>query len=177
MQLEWFCLDLYLLFHKYLMVHAQDSEWTIGEMEDLRQWLEQVTDWHEIVDRMKKFASNIVSLLSKSDETSGKDMIEAVRLYINSHYQESLTLQTIAERFYIHPNYFSKRFKEKCGESFIDYLTSVRMKEATKLLRDTELKVQEIGERVGYEDSAYFGSVFRKAHGETPKQFRERRLP
>lgn len=176
-QLEWFCLDLYLLFNKYLITHARDSEWTIGELDDLHQWLQQVMDWHEIVNRMKKFASNIVAMLSKSDQIAGKDIIEAVRVYIDAHYQESLSLQTIAERFFIHPNYFSKRFKEKCGESFIDYLTAVRMREATLLLIDTDLKVHEIGERVGYEDSAYFGSVFRKMHGETPKQYRERLTP
>lgn len=176
-QLEWFSFDLFLLFHKYLIEQSGDSEWQIGEMDDLRQWLQQVTHWQEIVDRMKCLTDNIVVRLTTADPLASREIVEAVRLYINLHYSEPLSLHFIAERFYIHPNYFSKRFKEKCGESFIDYVTSVRMKEAVRLLKETEFKVHEIGERVGYEDAAYFGSVFRKFYGETPKQYRDRLIP
>ncbi|REE87484.1 two-component system response regulator YesN [Paenibacillus taihuensis] len=172
-QAEWFCVDLYLFFNRFLLSNAADAEWTIGEMDDLLRWLQQVTDWHEIAERMNGFARNIVGLLSRRDEATGKEIAEAVKAYIDIHFAEQLSLQSIAERFYIHPNYFSKRFKEKYGESFIDYLTSVRMRAAAELLRDTELKVHQIGERVGFEDPAYFGSVFRKRYGETPKQYRE----
>ncbi|EES72572.1 transcriptional regulator, AraC family, partial [Paenibacillus sp. oral taxon 786 str. D14] len=116
------------------------------------------------------------ALLSKHSSLEGKEIMEAVRLYLEQHYAEPIQLQMIAERFFIHPNYFSKRFKEKYGESFVDYLNSIRMKEAAALLGETNLKIREISERVGFEDAAYFSSVFRKWYGETPKQYRERQL-
>lgn len=174
LQLEWFCVDLYLAFHKYLLTASDSTEWMIGEMDDLRQWLEELSDWREAVIRMKGLADNIIGHLSRTDSMQGKDMMEAVRAYIDGHYREPISLQLIAERFFIHPNYFSKRFKEKVGISFIDYLTAIRMKQAVALLRDGELKVHQIAERVGFEDAAYFSSVFRKTYGTTPKQYREK---
>jgi len=173
-QVEWFCVDLYLLFNKYLLAHAVDAEWTIGEMDDLLRWLQQVTSFVEIEERMRELASTVIGRLSRRSDPTGKAMMELVRAYIAMHYAEPLSLQAIGERFAIHPTYFSKRFKETYGETFIDYLTSVRMDTAARLLRDTELKVHQIGERIGIEDAAYFGSVFRKRYGETPRQYRER---
>ncbi|WP_217594674.1 response regulator [Cohnella sp. GbtcB17] len=173
-QIEWFCVDLYLLFNKYLLANAVDAEWTIGELDDMLRWLQQITRFGEIEERMVVLASTVIGRLARSGELSGKEVMEAVRAYIDHHFAEPLSLQSIGERFSIHPNYFSKRFKEKYGESFIEYLTSLRMKMAAKLLSDTDLKIHQIGERVGIEDAAYFGSVFRKCYGETPKQYRER---
>lgn len=173
MQLEWFCVDLYLLFHKFLLSVSGSTEWMIGEMDDLKQWLEQLTDWRDVVIQMKRMTDNIIGHHSQTDSLAGKDMMEAIRAYIDAQYREPISLQSIAERFYIHPNYFSKRFKEKFGVSFIDHLTAIRMKQAAFLLLDSELKVHQIADRVGFEDAAYFSSVFRKTYGMTPKQYRE----
>lgn len=171
-QLEWFCVDLYLLFQKNLLAHSVNAEWAIGEMDDLQQWLQQLKDWREVSEQMKRLTNNVIGRLSETDGSSGKDIMEGIRIYIEHRYGEPLSLQSISDKFYIHPNYFSKRFKERFGMSFIDYLTSVRMREAAALLHNTELKVHQIAERVGFEDAAYFGSVFRKTFGVTPKQYR-----
>ncbi|MGG1639002.1 helix-turn-helix domain-containing protein [Paenibacillus sp. NRS-1760] len=173
---EWFCVDLYLYLNKYLLANATDSKWAIGELADLQRELQQSMAWDDIVERMKHLVTNMIGLLSKHSSLEGKEIMEAVRLYLERHYAEPIHLQQIAERFFIHPNYFSKRFKEKYGESFVDYLNGVRMKEAAALLLETDLKVREVSERVGFEDAAYFGSVFRKRYGETPKQYRDRHL-
>lgn len=172
-QLEWFCLDLFLLYHKYVLTHAADSDWTIGDRDDLLHWLQEITDWRQAAEQLKRFTRNIIGYLSKAGQLAGKDMMEAIRVFIETHYKEPLSLQSISERFYIHPNYFSKRFKEKFGLSFIDYLTSIRMRHASQLLRSTDLKIHQIADHVGFEDTAYFGSVFRKAFHMTPKQYRE----
>ncbi|CAM4218056.1 two-component system response regulator YesN [Paenibacillus endophyticus] len=173
-QLEWFCVDLYLLLHKYLLSVPHSTEWVIGEMDDLQQWLGLLTDWRDVVVQMKRMTDNIIGHQSRTDSAAGKDIMEAVKAYIDSGYGEPISLQSISEKFFIHPNYFSKRFKEKYGISFIDYLTAIRMKQAALLLRDSELKIHQIAVRVGFEDAAYFSSVFRKMYGETPKQYREK---
>lgn len=175
-QLEWFCVDLYLLFHKYLLAHSEASEWTIGEMDDLLQWLQQLSAWQEVVSQMKSLADNMIRHLSRTDGVAGKNIMEAVRVHIETNYHEHLSLQSISERFYIHPNYFSKRFKEKFGSNFIEYLTAIRMKQAASLLKESELKVHQIAERVGFEDAAYFSSVFRMTYGATPKQYRDQSI-
>ncbi|MBO2942379.1 response regulator [Paenibacillus sp. F411] len=170
---EWFCVDLYLFLNKYWLVHADNSKWAIGELTDLQRELEQTTAWQDIVDMMNKLVTNMIGLLSHTSNLDGKEIMEAVRVYLEQHYAEPIQLSVIAERFFIHPNYFSKRFKEKYGESFVDYLNGLRMKEAARLLVETDLKIREISERVGFEDAAYFGSVFRKRFKMTPGQYRE----
>ncbi|MHA6483309.1 response regulator [Paenibacillus sp. strain BS8-2] len=173
---EWFCIDLYLFLNKYWLAHATDSQWAIGELTDLQRELQQATAWNEIVERMKRLVTNMIGLLSRTNNLEGKEIMEAVRHYLERHYAEPIQLAMIAERFYIHPNYFSKRFKEKYGESFVDFLNGLRMMEATRLLVDTDMKIRDISERVGFDDAAYFGSVFRKRFGETPGQYRDKSM-
>ncbi|QGG56463.1 response regulator [Paenibacillus sp. B01] len=174
---EWFCVDLYLFLNKYWINHATDSQWAIGELTDLQRELQQATAWHEIVEQMKRLVTNMIGLLSKSNNIEGKEIMEAVRLYLERHYAEPIQLAMIAERFFIHPNYFSKRFKEKYGESFVDFLNGLRMKEAARLLVETDMKIRDISERVGFDDAAYFGGVFRKRFGATPGQYRDKGAP
>jgi two-component system response regulator YesN len=171
MQLEWFCADLYLLFRKYLIANTKVTDWIIGEMDDLLLWLQNLTVWQDAVVQMQHIAVNIIGYLSQINPA--KDVMEEVKSYLDLHYGESITLQSISEKFYIHPNYFSRRFKEKYGQSFVDYLTALRMKTALDWLRETDVKIQDIANKVGFEDASYFSNVFRKFYGVTPKQYRE----
>lgn len=173
MQLEWLCVDLYLLFRKYLFANTGVTEWIIGDMDDLLYWLQKLSIWQDAVNQMQNIADNIVGYLSQNNPSSNKDLMEEVKHYMEMNYDKSITLQSISERFYIHPNYFSRRFKERYGQSFVDYLTGIRMKKAMVWLRETDIKIQDIANRVGFDDASYFSNVFRKYYGVTPKQYRE----
>lgn len=97
---------------------------------------------------------------------------EVVR-YINQHYAENLSLHLLADRFYVSPYYLSRFFKEATGFTFVEYLNSVRIKEAKKLLEQTELKVTLIAERVGFGSITHFGRVFKSVTGHTPLFYRK----
>lgn len=107
----------------------------------------------------------------KANETSEK-IFEVVR-YLNDHYWESLTLKTIKDRFFISPYHFSRTFKRITGFNFIEYLNSVRTREAQKLLKETRLSVTEISEKVGFENLTHFGRVFKKITGVSPSTYRK----
>ncbi|ALS28722.1 AraC family transcriptional regulator [Paenibacillus sp. 32O-W] len=85
---------------------------------------------------------------------------------------EDITLSKIAEELSIHPVWLSQVFKKETGQTFTDYLTDLRINRAKTLLRETSMKVYEIATAVGYNDLQYFGSLFKKKTGETPKAFR-----
>jgi two-component system response regulator YesN len=91
--------------------------------------------------------------------------------YILDHYHRSITLQEVADHVYVSQGHLSALFKET-GETYLRFLTSVRMKKATELLRDPFIKVYEVVEKVGYTDPAYFSEVFKKYTGKTPNEFR-----
>ncbi len=97
---------------------------------------------------------------------------EIVR-YINSHYSQNLSLHYLADRFYISPYYLSRIFKEVTGFTFVEYLNSVRVKEAKKLLEISNLKVNVIAEKVGFGSITHFGRVFREITGHAPLHYRK----
>lgn len=93
--------------------------------------------------------------------------------YMNQHYSENLTLSFIAEQFQMSHFYLSRLFKSSTGFSFIEYLNSIRIKEAQQLLKNTDQKVAIISEAVGFENQSYFGKVFKDMTGISPLQFRK----
>lgn len=93
--------------------------------------------------------------------------------FINSHYMEDLSLHLLADKFYISPYYLSRFFKEATGFTFIEYVNSVRIKEAKKLLEQSALKVNVIAEKVGFGSITHFGRVFKTVTGHTPLFYRK----
>ncbi|MBW8347827.1 AraC family transcriptional regulator [Bacillus sp. IITD106] len=100
-----------------------------------------------------------------------KKVFEIVN-FINQHYYEQLTIESISKKFYISSSYFCKVFKENTGFTFIEYLNNIRIKEAISLLKENRYKVGEIAEKVGFESLTHFGRVFKKITGYSPVQYR-----
>ena len=102
--------------------------------------------------------------------------IRPVRLaqqYIQNHYQEPISLEEVSEKVGLSAAYFSVLFKREAGTGFAKYLMNVRMNEAKGLLRETNLPVSEICQRVGYHDIRYFTNTFKKIAGVKPVLFRK----
>ncbi|MBQ9305819.1 response regulator [Butyrivibrio sp.] len=101
---------------------------------------------------------------------------EAFLSYIEANYGKELTVQTMAEHFSYSEVYFCRLFKQHFGESFISFLTNIRIKKAIELLQTTGLSVKDIGRLVGYEDSNYFTKVFRRVTKCSPSEYKEKIL-
>ena len=98
--------------------------------------------------------------------------IETALKYIHQHYQESISMVGVAKLVYRSPEYFSRQFKEEVGENFSVYLTLYRLDRARELLLQTDLRVTEIAEQVGYTTPSYFSRLYKKYKGVTPEQER-----
>lgn len=104
--------------------------------------------------------------------------IVKARLYIDTHYSDpDISLSTVAAQVLLSPTYFSVVFAREAGETFIEYLTNVRIRNAIRLLQTTSLTSSEIAYRVGYHNPRYFYSVFRKVAGLPPNEFRRQHWP
>ncbi|NGZ77209.1 AraC family transcriptional regulator [Saccharibacillus alkalitolerans] len=99
-------------------------------------------------------------------------IFEVVR-YINGHYAEELTLQKLGGKLYVSPYSISRSFKEATGFTFVEYVNSVRVKEAITLLLGTTLKVNVIARKVGFGSVTHFGRVFREVTGHAPLFYRK----
>ncbi|TCM99549.1 AraC family transcriptional regulator [Paenibacillus sp. BK033] len=101
-----------------------------------------------------------------------KRLIEAAMIYMQQHYRQDISLDNCAEHIGTNPFYLSKSFKVVTGKNFIDYLTELRIERAKELLRESELKINDVAEQVGYQHS-YFNRIFKKLEGMTPTSYRE----
>lgn len=101
-----------------------------------------------------------------------RGILRDARQYIDEHFRESVTLETVAARVDLSPYYFSKLFKEQNGTTFIDYLTEVRVRRGKELLKKTRLSLKEICFEAGYRDPNYFSRVFKKSTGRSPSEYR-----
>lgn len=99
-----------------------------------------------------------------------------IKEYLDLHYLRRLTLQDIANAFHMNPYHISHVFQRKYKDSPINYILNRRMAEARQLLVSTDLKVAEIAQLLGYENSNYFTILFRRLMHESPSQYRKREL-
>lgn len=102
-------------------------------------------------------------------------LVEQVIQYVESHYDERITLSDIADKNFVSVWHLSKLISKYCNKNFKDIVNEIRMKYAKKLLLDGNLKVYEVSEKVGITDITYFSKVFKKYNDCTPNEFRNQR--
>lgn len=94
--------------------------------------------------------------------------------YIQNNYQDSISLQDVADYTYVSIYYLSRMFKKEIGKNFVEYLNEYRMNKAKYYLKDFELKTYEVAQLVGISDPHYFSKLFKKYTGETPTDYRSK---
>lgn len=92
--------------------------------------------------------------------------------YMEENYGSSITLTDVADHVGLSPEYLSRLFKEDTGMKFVVYLNNLRLKYALSLLKNTNLKVYEVAEKVGYSNLSYFSTVFKKNFGQNPFEYK-----
>lgn len=151
-------------------LYHTDSNYTLPEV--YQKVNQTLFDFDQILDYFTEFLTNIAKSLAHEALYSSDDIIQNVQSYIQLHYRDTITLDILAETFFINPTYLSSRFKEKTGMKYIDYLNKQRIKKAKILLKTTNLKVSIISHKVGYENEKYFYRVFKKFVKMTPEHYR-----
>jgi AraC-like DNA-binding protein/mannose-6-phosphate isomerase-like protein (cupin superfamily) len=96
---------------------------------------------------------------------------ERILTYIRNRYKDT-NLKEMADYFHFHPSYLSSLVKREFGKNLMDLLTEVRMSEASKLLKNTDMTIENIVYEVGYTNFSYFYKVFKKTYGMTPNQYK-----
>lgn len=98
--------------------------------------------------------------------------ITAVKEYMDNHFQEKITLKSLAQLSYMSPNYMRIKFQELMGISPHSYLEEIRMDHVCRLLTESTLSIGDIASACGFDSIAYLDSVFRRKKGIAPSQYR-----
>lgn len=100
--------------------------------------------------------------------------LQEIKEYLDRHFAEHITLDDLAERFFLNKFYLTRIFKEQFGISINIYITQNRITRAKQLLRFSDLSMEAIGQQCGLSDANYFSRVFKKLEGMTPGEYRRR---
>ena len=111
----------------------------------------------------------------RNSKMTGKygDVILKAKKYIEENYaDQNTTLTTVAQAVCLSPNHFSTIFSQECKTTFIEYLTNVRMENAKRLMRETDMKGYDIAYECGFSDPHYFSYIFKKNTGLSPREYK-----
>ena len=124
----------------------------------------------------EKMISQAIEIRDQNSGNKNRSILKTAVDFIDEHYMdEDISLNTAANVANVSSNHFSALFSQNMGQTFIEYLTTLRMNKAKELLRCTGMRSSEIAGEVGYKDAHYFSYLFKKTQGMTPSEYRKAR--
>ncbi|RAV04639.1 helix-turn-helix domain-containing protein [Paenibacillus sp. YN15] len=175
--------DLLRQFSFELVMRAVQTMESVGiDTEELRtgngnlyERIQQCENYRQTEQLVGDFILKLSAALEHRRSQRGKnDVINGIIAYIQEHYQDSgLSLDRLAGEFDLNPTYISRLFKEYAESNFIDYLIEIRIQAAKELLKNKSIKISDISNEVGYNNSRSFMRTFKKYTGLTPTEYRE----
>ena len=122
----------------------------------------------------EKMVSQAITIRDQNSGNKNRSILKTAVDFIESHYmEEEISLNTVANVANVSANHFSALFSQNMGQTFIEYLTSLRINKAKELLRCTGMRSSEIAGEIGYKDAHYFSYLFKKTQGMTPSDYRK----
>ena len=122
----------------------------------------------------EKMISRAITIRDQNSGNKNRSILKTAVDFIDEHYMdEDISLNTAANVANVSSNHFSALFSQNMGQTFIEYLTSLRMNKAKELLRCTGMRSSEIAGEIGYKDAHYFSYLFKKTQGMTPSDYRK----
>ena len=165
------------------MAHGDD----MGRGADVSQYSTIISDIYTLASssdyirdmRINGKLNDLLTLLMESSwhreahTNAPKKMdISLVKSFLDEHYKEKLSLESVASHFFIDKHYLARLFKEQYGVTLVTYLQQVRITHAKRMLRFTDKSIEEIGLECGIGELNYFSRVFKKLEGVSPSEFR-----
>ena len=127
---------------------------------------------NEALQAMTEKLAKLPPEQEEEDHSAGSFIVNQAVSYMESAYQQKLTLQEVADRCYVSQWHLSKLLNRYAEKSFYDILNSIRIQKAKELLTDPRLKIGDISEMVGYADTAHFARTFKKFEGMSANEYR-----
>jgi two-component system, response regulator YesN len=150
-------------------VETERNEFNIPFYSSLFERINRCVTWEELQNCFQQ----IHGLLFRREELSDrKEQFAEILTYIHSHYGEELSIERFAQQMNMSLGHFSRTFKEVVGEKYVEYIARYRLTMAKQFLLETDLKIDDIAEKVGYWGRNSFIRTFRKYEGTTPAKFR-----
>lgn len=157
-------------------MHWSDSELADTSDDSAYIW-KAVNDRVSLIEMADFLIENIRTLIGQGSEAGHKSRIESARKYIEENYKDSqLSIASIAEHAQVCETYLCALFKKEMNTTVNQYIQKLRVAEACRLLENPEVRMYEIAAKVGYSDTNYFSTLFKRIRGMTPSAWREGKM-
>lgn len=119
------------------------------------------------------FIHRAENVLEEKRDSFPRKKLNEITEYISKNYTESsLSVENVAEKFFISSGYLTKLFRQNLNQTFVEFVTQKKMEHALELLKTSDLKNYLIAEKLGFKDPHYFSSSFKKYYGKTPSEYK-----
>lgn len=152
------------LLERYLAEHHECS------LSDILE--EQTLSMTEPLQELPQLYTAVIERVEAVRKSKTRLTIDEVKSYIEKHYGDPITLETISHRFYVSKEHLSRAFKGVTGENLTNFIVRVRMEKAKHLLENTDTPIKHAAWLAGYPELAYFHRVFKKHFGITPGEYK-----
>ena len=166
-------LELVVVISRAAVESGAEMEALLGLNYDFVSELYAVNDFEGLCAWVVRMLETFLDTVSRGKDQPASAQLNDALSYIRIHHMRNLSLDEVAEEVHVSPYYLSHLFREKLGVTFVEYVTGVRMEMAKNYLLHTRMPISTIAEKLGYDDAGYFGKVFRKYTGITPKNYRK----
>ena len=173
---QYVVMDLYFCAADFLGSMEIDTDSLPEECRDINRIVEKAVSAEELRRQIGTLFSETMQLRDSHSKKKYSRLLEDAKSFIDENYKhDDMSLNTVAAQVNISPSYFSTIFSNEMGQTFVEYLTRVRLEKAKELLMCSTMRTAEIGYEVGYKDAHYFSYIFKKVVGCSPKEYRNRK--
>lgn len=168
-------LELVVMISRVAVEEGASQAEVLGMRFDHLVKLSEIDDDEALAAWLRDTMEHLFDSIEQSQESTLSSAVAAAIDCIQNHLHEDLSREDVAKRVGVSPGHLSQLLKERTGRSFVEWLRESRVREACRLLADTDCSLAEIAMACGFCDQSYFTNVFRQARGTTPKQYRRAR--
>ncbi|BCZ48775.1 DNA-binding response regulator [Clostridium gelidum] len=180
--------DLLLPFNKYriylmeimtsllklVQAYNLDIDEIFGKDFNCYSYLETFDSMHDVKAWFIKKSIKVSSFIKKERINSSMLLVEKAKQYVKDNYSDyDVSVEKLCAQLHVSPTYFSTIFKRETEMNFVNFLTTVRLEQAVKLLNTTDDKTYMIADKVGYPEANYFSYVFKRKFGVSPSKYRK----
>ena len=159
---------------KLIQAYNLDIDEIFGENFNCYSYLDSFDSIHEVKKWFISKAIRVNIFIKKERINSSMVLVEKAKQYVKENYNDyDISVEKLCSQLHVSPTYFSTIFKRETEMNFVNFLTTVRLEQAVKLLNTTDDKTYMIAEKVGYPEANYFSYVFKRKFGVSPSKYRK----
>lgn len=163
--------DVYIFIYTEVLKKKSIKRISAGDLDGLKECLEKENSFLGKMEALNNYLRPVYAVMMAGKKAYSKDITRAIT-YIREHFKEDINLREVAGYIGLSENYLSNLFKKETGENMVTYMNRCRIELAKELITNTGMKVYEIAEEVGFKNTTYFSTIFKKMTHMTVQEFK-----